>query len=96
MRKLSTMSNNCLNCVFHRKVCVLGHRRPWNAQGCDDYRPYCLVCGYPRMFCNTCRNLASKGMKPHELDLRSDYARHGATRFDCVWRLPTRPGGIGH
>ncbi|MUM76846.1 hypothetical protein GKC30_04275 [Pseudodesulfovibrio sp. F-1] len=96
MRTLSTMSNNCPNCVFYRKGCVLGHRRPWNAQTCDDYRPYCLVCGYPRVFCNTCRNLASKGMKPHELDLRSAYARHGAIRFDCVWRSPGRSAGAGH
>ncbi|MFH1915319.1 MAG: hypothetical protein ABIK45_13720 [Pseudomonadota bacterium] len=48
------------------------------------------------MFCNTCHNLASRGMKPHELDLRSDYARDGATRFDCVWRSPVQSGGIGH
>lgn len=90
MRKLSTMSNNCLTCVFHRKTCVLGIRRPWNAHACDDYRPYCLVCSYPRVFCNTCRNLASKGMKPLEMDMRPLFDSQGGVHFDCVWTPPAR------
>lgn len=93
MRKLSTMSNNCLTCVFHRKTCVLGIRRPWNAQVCDDYRPYCLVCSYPRVFCNTCRNLASKGMKPLEMDLRPLFGSQGGAHFDCVWTPPSNERG---
>jgi hypothetical protein len=88
MRKELTMSDNCLSCVFHRKACVLGHRRPWNAQVCDDYRPYCLVCGYPRVFCNTCRNLASKGMKPLEMDMRPGLYEETTVHFDCVWQYP--------
>jgi hypothetical protein len=43
------------------------------------------VCRYPRVFCNTCRNLASKGMKPLEMDLRPAYTPQGDVRFDCVW-----------
>lgn len=86
MRKVLMMSNNCLECVFHQKKCILGHKRPWNSLTCDDYRPYCLVCGYPEEFCNTCRNLASKRMKPLEVDMKPVFRHLNPVNFDCVWQ----------
>ena len=91
MRKMSTMSNNCQDCVFFGKKCVLGHQRPWNSMTCDDYQPYCLVCKYPEEFCNTCSNLASRRMKPLEDELNSPYRAYSLEAFDCVWqRSPTQ------
>jgi len=88
MRKILTMSGSCVNCVFHRKQCVLGHRRPWNSASCDDYRPYCLICSYPQVYCNTCRNLLSRRLKPLEYD-RVELEDHAQpVRFDCVWCGP--------
>ncbi|MEF2230848.1 MAG: hypothetical protein V3571_07960 [Pseudodesulfovibrio sp.] len=88
MRKTLMVSRRCENCVFFRKQCVLGHRRPWNSASCDDYRPYCLICNYPLVYCNTCRNLLSRRLKPLEFDrLERDDPTH-AVRFDCVWRGP--------
>jgi len=84
MRKMLIMSNNCLECVFHLKKCVLGRKRPWNSLSCDDYRPYCLVCSYPEVFCNTCRNLSSRHMKPLEVDSKAVF-HLGPPNFDCVW-----------
>jgi hypothetical protein len=86
MGKTLTVSESCLACVFHCSTCVLGHRRPWNSQTCDDYRPYCLVCDYPKVFCNTCSNLASKGMKPLEMDLRPLAEPENPIHFACVWK----------
>ena len=85
MRKVLTMSASCSNCVFYRKQCVLGHRRPWNSLSCDDYRPYCLICTYPKIYCNTCRNRLSCRLKPLEFN-RVERAEHAHEfRFDCVW-----------
>ncbi len=88
MRKMLIMSNNCLECVFHLKKCVLGHKRPWNSLSCDDYRPYCLVCSYPEMFCNTCRNLSSRRMKPLEVEVNPLIKQLHPINFDCVWQPP--------
>lgn len=88
MRKMSTMSSNCRECVFFRKQCVLGRNRPWNARYCDDYRPYCLVCSYPDMFCNTCRIQASRGMKPLEIDYSPVVHQSQSADFECVWCPP--------
>lgn len=85
MRKMVTMSKNCMDCVFHHKECVLGHRRPWNSLSCDDYRPYCLVCHYPKMYCNTCPNLSSRRLKPLEIDSRPFFDSIHPARYDCVW-----------
>lgn len=90
MRKLSMMSNNCLECVFHQKKCILGRKRPWNSLHCDDYRPYCLVCAYPEMFCNTCPNLGHRHLKPMKEDMLPEY--HGyesPIQYDCVWKPQT-------
>lgn len=89
MRKIVTMSSNCLECVFHHKKCILGHQRPWNSLSCDDYRPYCLVCKYPEEFCNTCRNLASRWMKPLEEDSHPSFRQAEPVHFDCVWQPPS-------
>ena len=89
MRKMLTMSNNCQECVFHHKKCILGHQRPWNAATCDDYQPYCLVCNYPEEFCNTCRNLASRWMKPLDEELQPAYGRLSPDRYACVWQPPS-------
>lgn len=88
MAKVLMMSNKCKDCVFFRKKCVLGRKRPWNSLSCDDYRPYCLVCNYPEMFCNTCRNLGSRRMKPLEVDLKTNFKPVGPVHFDCVWQPP--------
>ena len=88
MRKMLIMSSNCLECVFHQKKCVLGRKRPWNSLTCDDYRPYCLVCNYPGEFCNTCRNLASRRMKPLEVDLKPVFRHLTPMNYDCVWHPP--------
>ncbi len=85
MREKSTMSYSCMKCVFHQKQCVLGHRRPWNAMWCDDYRPYCLVCHYPKMYCNTCPNLPSRGLKPLEIDGKPFFNSVPLVHYDCVW-----------
>ena len=86
MRKVSMMSNNCVECVFHHKKCMLGHQRPWNSLSCDDYRPYCLVCNYPEEFCNTCSNLAWRRMKPLDIELNSAYRHLSPAHFECVWQ----------
>lgn len=88
MIKMLVVSRGCKECVFYQKKCVLGHRRPWNSLACDDYRPYCLVCSYPEMFCNTCRNLASKSMKPLRIELKMNMNRIETTEFECVWEPP--------
>ena len=88
MRKMLIMSNNCLECVFHRKKCILGHKRPWNSLSCDDYRPYCLVCSYPKVFCNTCRNLGFRHLKPLKGDLEPVHSQVGPINYDCVWHPP--------
>lgn len=88
MRKMVIISNNCLECVFHQKKCVLGHKRPWNSLSCDDYRPYCLVCNYPDMFCNTCPNLGSKRMKPLEVESNTRLFHLRPLDFECVWQPP--------
>lgn len=85
MRKMVIMSSNCRECVFYQKKCVLGHKRPWNSLSCDDYRPYCLVCDYPGVFCNTCR-LSSCRMKMFDADLRSEFDHLEHVEFDCVWQ----------
>lgn len=85
MCKNLIISNNCQECVFHHKKCILGHQRPWNAVGCDDYQPYCLVCNYPEEFCNTCRNLASRWMKPLDEELHTGYRQFSAVQYACVW-----------
>ncbi len=85
MRKLSTMSNRCSECVFFRRQCVLGHRRPWNSADCDDYQPYCLICKYPRFYCNTCRNRFSRRLKPFGFGEDVRLARLQTMDFDCVW-----------
>ncbi len=86
MRKMVIMSNNCLDCVFHQKKCILKHKRPWNSLSCDDYRPYCLVCSYPDMFCNTCPNLGSKRMKPLEIETNIKVQQPQPMDFECVWQ----------
>ena len=86
--KYSTMPNNCMKCVFYQKECVLGHRRPWNSLSCDDFRPYCLVCRYPKLYCNTCPNLPTRGLKPLEIDNRSFFDDVQPAQFDCVWSPP--------
>ncbi|QGY40618.1 hypothetical protein GM415_10950 [Pseudodesulfovibrio cashew] len=88
MRKMVIMSNNCQECVFHRKKCILGHKRPWNAVTCDDYRPYCLVCNYPKVFCNTCRNLGFKHLKPMDGDLSIEHDPLTHAHYECVWVPP--------
>lgn len=88
MRKKLTMSNNCVECVFHRKRCILGHKRPWNSLSCDDYRPYCLICGYPEVFCNTCPNLGHSYLKPLKEDLSPMYGFDSPDQYDCVWQPP--------
>jgi len=88
MRKMLIVSNGCLECVFYQKKCVLGHRRPWNSLTCDDYRPYCLVCPYPKVFCNTCRNRASCNMKPLEVDIKENILRSRPVDYACVWSPP--------
>lgn len=88
MRKMLIMSTGCLECVFHQKKCILGRKRPWNSLTCDDYRPYCLVCSYPEVFCNTCRNLGSRHMKPLEGDLNPTPHHMSPVNFDCVWHPP--------
>lgn len=88
MRKTLIMSSNCLECVFHRKKCVLGHKRPWNSLTCDDYRPYCLVCNYPEVFCNTCKGLPSRRMKPLQVDMESSFTHMNIKNYDCVWQQP--------
>ncbi len=88
MSKLLIVSSGCLECVFYQKKCVLGNKRPWNSLSCDDYRPYCLVCSYPEVFCNTCRNLASRRMKPLELELKTIFNRVQPVGFECVWTPP--------
>ncbi|MBC18119.1 MAG: hypothetical protein CL942_13830 [Desulfovibrio sp.] len=90
MRKMLIMSNDCLECVFHRKRCMLGKRRPWNASRCDDYRPYCLICNYPRLFCNTCRNNGFRYLKPlrEKVLTRQRQWHHGD--YDCVWQPSTQ------
>ncbi len=91
MRKILTMSNNCQECVFYHKRCILGRQRPWNSASCDDYQPYCLVCSYPEEFCNTCRNLATRWMRPLSEDPHLSCRRLSFTRYECVWEpLPTR------
>lgn len=86
MRKKLIISNDCKECVFYRKTCVLGHKRPWNSMYCDDYQPYCLVCVYPEEFCHTCRIMASRKMKPLEVDMKTAYRNPSPIRFDCVWQ----------
>ena len=88
MRKMLIMSANCRECVFYRKTCVLGHKRPWNSMHCDDYQPYCLVCSYPEEFCNTCRIMAARRMKPLEVDIKSVHRNPSPVQFDCVWQPP--------
>ena len=88
MHKTLIMSSSCRECVFYRKTCVLGHKRPWNSMTCDDYQPYCLVCSYSGEFCNTCRILASRRLKPLEVDTRPTYRQLNPIHFDCVWQLP--------
>ena len=88
MRKMVIISNNCLECVFHKGKCVLGRKRPWNSMSCDDYRPYCLVCSYPKVFCNTCRNLGFKHLKPLEDDMKPMHHVMRPPNFDCVWQPP--------
>lgn len=88
MNKLSTISSNCRECVFYRKSCVLGHKRPWNAMACDDFRPYCLVCNCPGEFCNTCRIFASRRMRPLEMDMKPVCPQESPMQFDCVWQPP--------
>ena len=88
MRKMLIFSNNCPDCVFYQKRCVLGRKRPWNSLSCDDYRPYCLVCTFPEMFCNTCPNLGSRHMKPLEDDPRSAFDHVNPLDLDCVWQPP--------
>lgn len=88
MRKMLIMSNNCRECVFMQKKCVLGRKRPWNSLTCDDYRPYCLVCNYPDLYCNTCRNLGSRRMKPLEADIQTSASPVQTANFDCVWCSP--------
>lgn len=88
MRKMVIMSCNCRECVFHQKKCVLGHKRPWNSLSCDDYRPYCLVCSYPEVFCNTCRNLGSRRMKPLEVESRPVFDTLSHIDYECVWQPP--------
>jgi len=90
MRKMVIMSKGCLECVFHQKKCILGHKRPWNSLSCDDYRPYCLVCSYPEMFCNTCRNLGSRYMKPLDGDMRPMFNQLSPEHFECVWQPAQR------
>ncbi len=86
MRKELTMSGNCRECVFYRKRCVLGHKRPWNSLSCDDFQPYCLVCSFPDEFCNTCRIMAARRMKPLDMDLKPPAQHHiEPVRYDCVW-----------
>lgn len=82
MKKTSTMSNRCQECVFFRRRCVLGHRRPWNAASCDDYRPYCLICRYPSVYCHTCRIMASQRLRPLTFDRDVRLARR--VDFECV------------
>jgi len=86
MRKVSTITNNCLECVFLRKKCILGLKRPWNAQTCDDFRPYCLVCVYPEVYCHTCRSKKFRYMKPLKYDMRPLYGGHESLHYDCVWQ----------
>jgi len=89
MCKLSTMSSRCSKCVFYQRQCVLGHRRPWNAAACDDYRPYCLICNYPQLYCNTCPNLLSRRLKPLSFDRDARLERFQPVVFDCVWSGPS-------
>lgn len=86
MSKMLIMSNKCRECVFFHKKCVLGHKRPWNSLSCDDFRPYCLVCNYPKEFCNTCRNRASCRMKPLEMDSKTTFKHFHTLQFECVWQ----------
>lgn len=88
MSKILTMSNDCLECVFHQRGCILGRKRPWNSLSCDDYRPYCLVCNYPEVFCNTCRNLATRRMKPLEENFKPLFRHHTPMDYECVWQPP--------
>ena len=89
MRKTSIISTNCQECVFYRKTCVLGHKRPWNAMSCDDFQPYCLVCNCPGEFCNTCRIFASRRMRPLKVGVKSAYRSFPPPQFDCVWQPPS-------
>ena len=90
MEKKAVMSDSCSECVFQRSACVLGRRRPWNAAVCDDYQPYCLDCGYPDMYCNTCRNQSSKALKPLVMDAKGDLFAPPPVNYDCVWS-PSEP-----
>lgn len=86
MRKKYLMTDICSRCVFYRKGCVLGHRRPWNATTCEEFRPYCVACTYPAVFCHTCRNAMSKGLKPSLHDMKPAFRHLSPFRYDCVWQ----------
>jgi hypothetical protein len=47
------------------------------------------VCNYPEEFCNTCRNLASRWMKPLGEELHSTYRHLSPVRYECVWQPPS-------
>ncbi|GAB7023071.1 hypothetical protein JCM12178A_16290 [Salidesulfovibrio brasiliensis] len=74
-------SNDCINCVFFRKRCVLGVRRPWNQIACREFRPYCLDCAYSDYFCHTCPNRTSQQLKPG--NLIPDHSQIEV--YTCVW-----------
>lgn len=73
--------NSCLNCVFFRKRCVLGLRRPWNQISCMEFRPYCLDCVYPHFFCHTCPNRISQKLRPGPIGI----VDHRPDEYVCTW-----------
>lgn len=79
--------NECGKCVFHRNRCTLGLRRPWNAVSCKEFRPYCLVCSYPEMFCNTCGNLARRGCRDEFATSDMLIGSEKAPIYSCVWAV---------
>jgi hypothetical protein len=46
------------------------------------------VCRFPEEFCNTCRNLASRWMKPLDEDLHPAFGPISSVRYECVWEPP--------
>ena len=78
--------SGCNGCAFHRKGCVLGRQRVWNAARCEEFQPFCLICDYPEYFCYTCQNLRLKRYKPGHMTLMNDPEQMDLSSYSCVWQ----------
>ena len=70
----------CNRCVFYRGACTL-NTTPQHDK-CDDYRPLCLSCPFPTLFCATCSLHKQSGLRGRYLTIDKELGNH---MYGCVW-----------